>query len=200
MSTITIGQKNPYSKYPGNRELFDGLAAGESAAIRCLQDKGRGAIFSYGKMRNVGELDLQEVVEDATVLFLEKINKGDYIFQGLAPVTYMVEVGKRLVLKRTEKRQMNTVEVDSIQIGGDDEIDRFYEQKAIEEQLGKVLGQIGENCRLVIHLRYYERFSDAEVIEKKLSPYSTVGSLKVKRSECIAKLSEMMAGKKHLFF
>ena len=191
---------NPCSKYPGNRELFDGLAATETGAIRCLQDKARGAIFNYGKLRSLPDEDLEEIVEDATVLFLEKIGNGGYEFQGLAPVTYCVEIGKRLVLKRTEKRHVKTVDIDSAPVVGENEIGKFYEQRALEEQIGKLLAKIGENCRQVIKLRYYERLTDAEVIDQKLTPYSTIGSLKVKRSECLSKLSDMVADKKHLFF
>ncbi len=200
MRTHSDSTANPCSKYPGNRALFDGLAALETGAIRCLQDKARGAIFNYGKMRSIPDEDLEEVVEDATVIFLEKIGNGGYEFQGMAPVTYCVEIGKRLVLKRGEKRQLKTVDIDTAPVFGENEIGKFYEQRALEEQIGKLLNSVGENCRQVIKLRYYERLSDAEVIEQKLTPYSTVGSLKVKRSECISKLSEMVADKKHLFY
>lgn len=200
MRTLLDSPASPCSKYPGNRELFDGLAAVETGAIRCLQDKARGAIFNYGKMRSLPDEDLEEIVEDATVIFLEKIATGAYEFQGMAPVTYCVEVGKRLCLKRTEKRTLKTVDIDTAPVVGENEIGSFYEQRALEEQIGKLLAKIGENCRQVIKLRYYERLSDAEVIEQKLTPYSTVGSLKVKRSECLSKLSDMVADKKHLFF
>jgi DNA-directed RNA polymerase specialized sigma24 family protein len=191
---------NPCGKFPDNKSLFDGLARCDNDAISCLMEKGRGTIFSYGKARAVSDLDLEEIVEDAAVIFLEKIRTGAYEFQGLAPVTYMVEVGKRLVLKRGERKTPTTVEVNDLQIGGDDEINDFYDQKAMEDLVAKMLEKVGENCRHVIRLRYFEKLSDAEIIDKKLSPYSTVGSLKVKRSECISKLSELMVDKKHLIY
>lgn len=196
-SEITI---HPCKKYPGNRELFDGLARIETAAICCLQEKSRGTIWSYGKMRGLGDHDLEEVLEDATVIFLEKIGNGAYEFLGMTPVTYHVEIAKRLVLKRAEKRRLPHIDIDLVPVNGDDEIGNYYEQKALEEKVTKLLGQLGENCREVIRLRYYERLPDAEVIEKKLTPYSSVGSLKVKRSECLGKLQSMVADKKHLFF
>ena len=191
---------HPCKKYPDYRSLFDGLQRLETDAIRCLQEKSRGAIFSYGKMRTLGDHDLEEVLEDATVLFLEKIGSGAYEFQGMTPVTYHVEIGKRLVLKKGERRKPKSVEIDSAPIVGEDEISDFYEQKALEETVAKMLSKLGDHCREVIRLRYFERLTDAEVIEKKLMHYSSVGSLKVKRSECMGKLTEMVGDKKHLFF
>jgi hypothetical protein len=58
------------------------------------------------------------------------------------------------------------------------------------------LSGAGAPCEQVIRLKYIDGYSDEEAIREGLTGYSTVESLRQKRSDCMKKLKDKVAALK----
>jgi hypothetical protein len=55
----------------------------------------------------------------------------------------------------------------------------------------QLLGNLGQPCEQVVRLHHIEGYSDEEVVNQKMTKYSTTDSLKMKRSDCMKKLIQL---------
>ena len=67
------------------------------------------------------------------------------------------------------------------------------DSKRIEatELVRLLLGHLGQPCEQIIRLQHIDGYSDEEVVQQKLTKYSTTDSLKMKRSDCMKKLIQL---------
>jgi RNA polymerase sigma factor (sigma-70 family) len=182
---------NPTHKYPTNEQLFDGLVRQESAAIVCLQDKAYHAVSKFVKIFNLPNEKTDEILNQSTFIFLQKIMDGEYEFKGNAPSTYLIEIARNIAHAATRKSKFVTDTIENHQNIADVETDNHAKQNENIELVRQLLGQLGEPCSTVIRLQHIDGFSDEEVVNQGLTKYSTIDSLKMKRSDCMKKLIQL---------
>lgn len=177
--------------YPDSESLFHGLAVEASGAIRCLSSKIAGSVYKTGKLYQLVDDDIEELMCDCITLLIEKIRVGKYEFQGYDPATYAIEIAKNKArnFRRQTDRNITRELTPAHDPADDDEIHlSSFEQT---ELLERMLQKIGDNCRNLIRLRYLEEMKDKDVIAQKLTQYSTVDALKNHRAQCMKKLVEL---------
>jgi len=177
------------SVYPDAKTLFDGLKLEENDAIRRLYSKTSGAVFNIGKTYQLPDGDIEELICDCITLLLQKIRDGHYVFQGFDPGTYVVEIAKNKVkrFKRNHLKDKTAPLDESTDLT--DEPD--FTSLAATELLEKLLALLHVNCRNLIRLKYLDELRDKEVIDRKLTQYTTVDALKNHRAKCMKKLVDI---------
>jgi len=179
------------SAYPDHERLLAGLQREEPAAIRCLSAKIGGSVYKIGKGFHLSDEDIEELQCDCIILFIRKIRTGAYVYQGYDPASYVVEIAKRHVRYVARKVQRHaTQDLDTVPETAEEEADFAGCLERIE-WLNALLGKIDDNCRRLLQLKYLEERRDKEVIEQKLTQYSTVDALKNHRSRCMKKLVDL---------
>lgn len=184
---------------PDSRALFEGLKMQEPWAIRRL---GVEVECQFSRLPGAAGLqpqDKEELVNDTLVVVLSKLEEGTFEFQGTGPAAYAIAVARNLLNNWLRRRRLPSVSLDGVGPLPDAALEDYFEQKEKEQLLGALLARLGEDCRQLIRLRYYEEMKDEQVIERQLTKYSTVDSLKNKRCKCLKKLSEMVKQRQHLF-
>ncbi len=176
-------------KYPDSGLLFAGLSREETDAIQCLSARVSGSIFKIGKGYRLTEDDIEELICDCITICLQKIKEGKYIFQGYSPATYVVEIAKNRARNfRRSALRHDTTDLEKV---GEQAEEPEFGSFAETELLEKILAQVESNCQNLIRLKYLEERRDKEVIEEKLTQYTTVDALKNHRSKCMKKLVEI---------
>ncbi|MCB0547729.1 MAG: sigma-70 family RNA polymerase sigma factor [Phaeodactylibacter sp.] len=184
---------------PEHRALFEGLKKQEPWAIRQLgQEVGR-LFFRLPDAAGVHQQDKEELVNDTLVVVLSKLEEGSFEFQGASPAAYAMAVARNLLNNWLRKRRLPSVSLDDTGPLPDATLDDYFDKKEKEQLLGNLLAQMGEDCQRLIRLRYFEEIKDEQAIERQLTKYSTVDSLKNKRCKCLKKLSELAKQHQHLF-
>lgn len=178
-------------KYPDPGALFAGLAREETEAIQCLSARVSGSIFNIGKTYRLTDDDIEELICDCITICLQKINEGKYIFQGYSPATFVIEIAKNRV--RNFQRNALRHETTDLQTLSEQANEPDFAGLAETELLEKLLAQLEPNCQNLIRLKYLEERRDKDVIEQKLTQYTTVDALKNHRSKCMKKLVEIAA-------
>jgi len=181
-----------------NVHLFDQTAhqletlrQGNSKEIIALQNSSSGFTAQLLKKFRLPAHILQEVLSDASIIFLKKLREPEFFLDSAQPRTYFIEIIKRVVLNETRKRQDGKHEQIENQFGlPDASVEEYQAQKENIELLGQLLSGAGAPCEQVIRLKYIDGFSDEEAIRRSLTAYSTVESLRQKRSDCMKRLKD----------
>lgn len=172
--------------------LYEALQLQSDKAIQFVQRKTLKTVASMSKFAGLSEMDSEEILNDAVIILLQKVESGAYQFQGYDPCTYLIEVAKGLIsnAKRKNKRIFEDID-NQFDLADDNGTERYLEIKSNEATVRNLLSQMGENCQKLITLKYLEEYKDEEILSQKMTQYSSINTLKVKRSECMKKLSEL---------
>jgi DNA-directed RNA polymerase specialized sigma24 family protein len=171
--------------------LFDALQQRQDKAIQFAQRKTMKTVANLSRFAGLTEMDSEEILNDAVIILLQKIESGAYQFQGHDPCSFLVEIAKRLISNAKRKNQRIFEDIENHFELADTDTERYLESKSNEKILLDLLSQIGENCQKLISLKYLQEFKDEEILEQKMTQYASINTLKVKRSECMKKLSEL---------
>lgn len=187
------------SSITGQQALFEGLKKQAPWAIRQLGMEVRRYFLRLPGAAGIHQQDQEELINDTLVVVLGKLEQGAFEFQGASPAAYAMAVARNLLRNWLRKQRLPAVSLDDAGPLPDTALDDYFEKKEKEQLLGRLLSQLGEDCRQLIRLRYYEEIKDEQAIEQQLTKYSTVDSLKNKRCKCLKKLSQMVKQHQHLF-
>ncbi|MEL7160349.1 MAG: sigma-70 family RNA polymerase sigma factor [Bacteroidota bacterium] len=178
-------------RYPTHAALFAGLQAGEERAVLALQTRAEPMVRKLVRERGMDNQLTEDILNRGTLIFLRKIAAGEYEFRGHAPTTYLVEIAKRLLFAAQRKRDRRTEALEAHPDLADP--DPLTDERRTEaaEMVGTLLDRLGNPCARVIRLHHLDGYRDEEVVRRKMTPYSTVNSLKMKRSGCMKKLIKL---------
>ena len=187
-----FSREQPGKRFATNEALFEGLKNADNAAILYAQLKVLPSVKKMVKSYGLPGDQVDEVLNQSTLTLLRKINDGSYQFQNHAPTTYLVEIARRVALMATRKYGKHTTESleNHYELSDDDTQIQLARQEAAE-QVAHLLGKIGPPCDTVIRLKYIDGYTDEEIVKQQFTKYSTVDSLKVKRSDCMKKLTQL---------
>ncbi|MFN4081755.1 MAG: RNA polymerase sigma factor [Saprospiraceae bacterium] len=165
----------------------------DNLAIAHLQSRSLGVVRKTVQTFGIPESQAEEILNASTLIFLRKIECGAYQFQGYSPTGYLIEIAKRLCREALRQRQthIRSHAPDTLPDAPDPDAVRLERQNEAAETLRILLQKMGPPCADVIRLHHIDGYSDEEVITQKLTPYATPDSLKMKRSNCMKKLSQM---------
>ena len=187
--SINISCKSALHRFADPIALYNGLEKQDASAIKFLQSKILIFLENRRGWAKFTHSDIEELANDAILITLQKIQQGKFKFQGHSPVTYTKVIAENLLKNFARKKYLPTVQIETTPIAIDAEVETYLINKEIELEIGKALNRLNENARQLIKLKYYDGLSDAEIIEKKLTIYTTVDSLKNRRCRCMKKLA-----------
>lgn len=187
---LPFALRHPCTPYRDAASLLEGLQAEEPEAIRCLSGKIASAVHYIGKRNNLSEEDIKALHIDAIVVMIQKIREGAYRFKGFAPSTYAIKVAGLLARNyQRASRNRYTLPLESVEHlqDGDEGMAPLPQVDLLE----RLLNTLDERCRTLISLKYLEGLKDQEVLDQRLTAYTTVDSLKNNRARCMKKLTQM---------
>ena len=159
--------------------LLQSIQLGEAKAIIFLQDKATGFARKMLEQRQLPQHILGEVLNDATIVLVKKTRALGFSLETAKISTYFNEIIKYVILNKTRARQYTASHhIDDFQHLTDTDVQEYASRKEAIETIDQLLGAIGAPCADIIRLKYLDGFSDEEVIDKKLSTYMTVESLR----------------------
>lgn len=182
---------DPCRKYGSPESLFLGLKSQQNDAILCAQLKILPTAKNIVRQFGLPSDRVDEILNQSTLIFLQKIESGAYQFQGYEPTTYLVEIVRRVALNATRAHKKTTDPLENHAQIADPDAENMVSRREAADTVRQLLHQLGEPCSSVIRLHHIEGYSDEEVVNQRLTKYSTTESLKVKRSSCMKKLTAL---------
>ncbi|MBE2206115.1 MAG: hypothetical protein IAE84_00955 [Saprospiraceae bacterium] len=179
---------SPCRRFADDEQLVQALRQWDNEAIACLQWNCHSAVKSIVRRCGLPDERTEEILNSATMVFLQKTAEGAYQYQGQSPGAYLAEIARRLSLAEARKQGRNPADLDSVPEPADADAAWLNRRQEAAETVQFLLDRLGSPCAEVIRLHHIEGYADEEVIRLGLTPYSTIASLKVKRSDCMKKL------------
>lgn len=182
---------SPCKRFQTHELLYEGLRKTDNAAILCLQVRAMSSVKKIVSGYRLPAEKADEIINSATLVFLQKIESGAYQFQGHAPMTYFIEIARRQALMATRSLKKTAQPIEELPETADPDYAGFLRRQDAAEAVRFLLEKLGPPCADVIRLHHIDGYSDEEVVQQKLTKYSTPDSLKMKRSDCMKKLVQL---------
>jgi DNA-directed RNA polymerase specialized sigma24 family protein len=179
------------SQFRDYERFFEALKASEHRALVHLQTKALPTVLKITVGHGLPAEQAEEILNDATLIFLRKIQTEAYQFVGHNPTTYCIEIAKRLALSATRSRRQHLENLENLTEASDPNAAELMAQRESADIVRHLLDSMGSPCKEVIRLHHIEGYTDDEVIRQGWTSYSSVASLKMKRSDCMKKLIEL---------
>lgn len=134
--------------------------------------------------------DHTEVYHDAILGFYDMFVSGRYDASKASVKTLIYKIGKYRLLTRIRKEQPWDVDLERIQIAAPEAEE--YEHPQLDK-IKHALQELGEGCREIIRLFYYQNLSIADIV-KRLG-YKNENVVKAHKSRCMKQLRKKVQRK-----
>ncbi len=188
--TSTFG-KEEKALLADKQAFYHALGRAAPAAIRALAGKISYDVKQATLQAGFTVEDAEEIVNDAVVITISNIQNQSFLFAEFSPAAYANGVARKLLANRIRTKKPRQQELEDTTPAKDFNPETYLNNKELETTIGKLLGKLEENCRKLLRLKYFDNLRDKEIVEQKLTPYTSTTSLKSKRNQCLNKLIEL---------
>jgi RNA polymerase sigma factor (sigma-70 family) len=157
-------------------------------AITALYRAERGNFLAFAAKWALPEEELADIFQDAMVAFIENLRKGKIELTQSTPSTYLFAIGKYMIFKRLKTKNIPSGEMENLPDGLVWEENYALQTEDRYQKIILALGKMGEQCRKILTLFYYEG-KDLDAIMEILQ-YDKKEVLKSQKSRCLKQLRE----------
>src|SRR6516164_3250607 len=127
-------------------------------AIRFIYQQYAEPVSSFIMSKGGSQHDAEDVFQETVTAFVDIVQKGKY--RGEAVIqTFLIAISKNVWYNAVKKKSRsaerdkifdNTVEKE------EQDISHFIAEREVKQELGALLDQLGENCKKILIMFYYE--------------------------------------------
>ena len=175
-------------------ELIAAISAGRDLnnAIRYLYQQYSEATCSFIMHHGGSEQDADDIFQETVMAFIDTVRKGK--FRGEASVkTFLNSIARNYWFNEIKKRDRSGLRDKQFEAGRDkDEADvsHYISEMERKRQLRDLVDQLGESCRKVLLLFYYENLSMKEMVDHL--PYDNEQVVRNKKYKCLQALTGLI--------
>ncbi|HEY0039477.1 MAG TPA: sigma-70 family RNA polymerase sigma factor [Flavisolibacter sp.] len=183
-----------------DEELVSNLATnhGENESIRFLYREHFDLLSRYILNNSGSEQDAEDIFQEVIVAFINLVKAGK--FRGESSIrTFLFSLNKNIWLNELKRRGRASVREEKYEKQNERQemtADVAMELQQTKNDLLKVIAELGDNCKKILLLFYYENKSMKEIVA--YLPYENEQVVRNKKSKCLKKLEELVLGNKHL--
>jgi RNA polymerase sigma factor (sigma-70 family) len=145
-------------------------------------------IIGYGGSRQDGE----DVFQETVVSFIDTIKKGKYRSEASIK-TFLVSIAKNIWFNELKKRERSGHREKQFESGRDqneNDISHTMSDHEKRQQLRELVYKLGEPCRKILMLFYYENLSMKEIVD--YLPYENEQVVRNKKYKCLQQLTGLL--------
>lgn len=181
-------------------KLIQELANENSLAIQFILKKVNKSCTQIIKKMGLPTDIAQDILHDGLILFIKKIKDQSYNPSISAPQTFLLGICKNLALNLSRsKKVLTTIELEEFNHPFADVTQQKIQILEIRKFVGILLNEIGSPCKELIRLKYIEGYKDEELLNLKLTSFSSLESLRVTRSQCMKKIIQISSKYRNIY-
>ncbi|HXD77209.1 MAG TPA: sigma-70 family RNA polymerase sigma factor [Puia sp.] len=138
------------------------------------------------------EQDADDVFQETVIAFINIVQQGKYRMEASIK-TFLVSVAKNIWRNEMKKRQRTDFREQRFESGraqSEDLINEWINESEKKRQLRELVSQLGEPCRKLLTLFYYEDLSMKEILTHL--PYGNEQVVRNKKYKCLQQLAEII--------
>ena len=168
------------------QEIFEGIARKDNKTFLYLYNQHQGMILRMVQKNNGNEEDASDVFQEGLIGLWTNISKGTFQIQNSAKVsTYLYALCRNIWISKLRKKKTVYSLDDNPHLEIADEIDEMEQQHEQINQLEAQFKKLGDNCRKLLTLFYYQKTS-LKIIAEQLD--ITEKTAKNNKYRCMQKL------------
>jgi RNA polymerase sigma factor (sigma-70 family) len=168
-------------------------------AIRSLYEQHFESLSRYIVQNSGTEQDAEDVFQEVIVLFIRLVQENK--FKGESSVkTFLYALNRNIWLNELKRknRQARREEKFEERMGSTDpSLQHLVEDRERHQLIMRTMDALGENCKKILLLYYYENRSMREIVEHM--HYDNEQVVRNKKYKCLKKLEAMLKVKPELF-
>jgi RNA polymerase sigma factor (sigma-70 family) len=182
-------------------ELISSLtnSSGMDAAIRFLYREHFELLSRYILNNSGNEQDAEDIFQDVIVAFVNLVQAGK--FRGESSIrTFLFSLNKNIWLNEIKRKGRALVREEKYERQNvKDEVtaDMAMEIQQTKEGLMEVIDELGDKCKKILLLFYFENKSMKEIVAEL--PYENEQVVRNKKSKCLKKLEQIISGNTNLY-
>lgn len=171
-------------------DLIQTLKQGDKRRLQQLYEENREPFLRFAKKYPLSQEDVLDIYQDATVAFIENIEKGKINDLKSSVTTYLFAIGKLMIFQKIKKGVRTDFYEDFESLGMVWE--EFDEEESVEKStaLKQTLDKLGEQCRAILELFYYHEMKLDEI--RSTLGYESKDVVKSQKSRCLNQLKKLM--------
>jgi RNA polymerase sigma factor (sigma-70 family) len=175
-------------------ELIAAIGSGDQMnnAIFFIYEQYSSTIQSYILANSGTPPDAEDIFQETVVTFIDLVKKEK--FRGEASVkTFLTAIARNLWLNELKKRQRSGVREKAFETGRDlteMDVSEYIADREVKQQFVEVLGKLGEPCKKLLTLFYYENLSMKDITHHL--PYENEQVVRNKKYKCLQTLTELV--------
>jgi len=145
-------------------------------------------IINYG----ASEQDADDVFQETVIAFINIVQQGKFRMEASIK-TFLVSVARNIWRNEQKKRMRTDFREQRFESGraqSEDEINEWINESEKKRQLRDLVFKLGEPCRKLLMLFYYENLSMREILDHL--PYENEQVVRNKKYKCLQQLMEIM--------
>ena len=165
------------------------LKKDDEKIIRKLYDENKKGFLLFANRYNLNAEDVLDVYQDAVIALIENAKKGKIDTLQSSISTYLFGIGKFMIFQKLKKEKKTFSKDDFSNL---EYVDEDYDEEENNIQvvlIQRAFEKIGEQCRKVLQLFYYEE-RNLDEIQEELG-YSNKDVLKSQKSRCLKQLKDL---------
>jgi RNA polymerase sigma factor (sigma-70 family) len=170
-----------------------------SATIRFLYRENFGMLSRYILNNSGNEQDAEDIFQEVMVAFIHLLKAGK--FRGESSIrTFLFSLNKNIWLNELKRRGRASLREEKYEKNMNREEQSAgiaMELRQTKQELLKTLDSLGENCKKILLLFYYENRSMKEIVNEL--PYENEQVVRNKKGKCLKKLEELVKGNQTLY-
>ncbi len=180
-----------------DKDLLEGLAKNDSAAIKEIYTKNFGIIQSFIINNSGTQDDARDIFQEAMITLYEKANDKDFVLTSQIR-TYLYSVARNLWLKKLYKQNRYvSAEVMGLEeaIAVEDDLE-LHEQKNEEYNIMmNALNSLGEPCKTLLE-EFYLNNKDMTALTEMFG-YTNSDNAKNQKYKCLVRLKKLFFANYH---
>jgi len=162
------------------------------SAILFIYQQYSETISSFITNNGGSQQDADDIFQETVMAFIDTVQKGNYRSEASIK-TFLVSIAKNLWYKEIKKKERSGFRDKVFEIGrGSEEIDVSHEisDREMKKELRELLNKLGESCKKILMLFYYENLSMREIVDHL--HYENEQVVRNKKYKCLKELTELV--------
>ena len=180
--------------YPTEKSILEGIRGGDERAVAHLYKAYFGPIRRFVLNNSGTEAQAKDIYQDTVIAFFERVTeKGIELHCTIG--TFLYSIARRLWLKQLKQKGRNYTDIHEVEeyIPVEEGIGEEAEQiSALEEQVMNTLEKMGNPCKKLLQLFYFQKLNMKQIAEKM--GYTNAENAKNQKARCMKRLRKLVAG------
>lgn len=175
-------------------DLIAAISVGEelNSAIFFIYQQYAETIKSFILANSGTPPDAEDIFQETVVTFIDLVKKEK--FRGEASVkTFLTAIARNLWLNELKKRTRSGVREKAFETNRENtemDVSQYITDREVKQQFVEVLGKLGEPCKKLLTLFYYENLSMKDMVHHL--PYENEQVVRNKKYKCLQALTDLV--------